>query len=235
MATKMPHQLSGGQQQRVAIARALVMEPQILLLDEPMSALDRQLRQSMRIQLKNLQNDLGISFIMVTHDQEEALTMSDRVAVMQDGQLIQVDTPRQVYEKPQSHRVAQFIGDANFFKATVNAADTRNLTVTIADTPITLPNKKGFSPGQTVEVMVRPEDLSVWDQAETKNPEQLIAGHIHQVIYKGSTVDLVIRLTSGQLVHATEFFDEEDDQLIYQLNEPVWIEWVRGWEVIFDV
>ena len=82
--------------------------------------------------------------------------------------------------------------------------------------------------------MIRPEDLSVWDKSETKNPEQLISGHVQQVIYKGSTVDLVIRLKSGQLIHATEFFDEEDDQLIYQIDEPVWIEWIRGWEVIFD-
>ncbi|SVB85850.1 uncharacterized protein METZ01_LOCUS238704, partial [marine metagenome] len=123
MAHRKPSQLSGGQQQRVALARALVNRPEVLLLDEPLGALDLKLRQQMQIELKNLQREVGITFVYVTHDQEEAVTMSDRIGVMHDGQLLQVDSPEAIYERPTTRFVADFIGQTNFLEATVAAAN----------------------------------------------------------------------------------------------------------------
>lgn len=228
-----PAQLSGGQQQRVAIARAVVKQPKLLLLDEPMSALDYHLRKHLRVELKKLQRRLGIAFILVTHDQEEALSLADRVAVMQDGQLVQVGTPRELYEQPLNQGIADFIGEANFFKSTVSAANAQSLDTTIADVAFTLPNKKAFTEGQAIDIMIRPEDFSVWHQNEVKDTTHMLPGKVDQVIYKGSTVDLIIQLHHGQLVFATEFFDEDDEKLSYKMGEPVWLEWIHGWEVIF--
>lgn len=228
-----PSQLSGGQQQRVAIARAVVKEPKLLLLDEPMSALDYHLRKHLRVELKKLQRRLGIAFILVTHDQEEALALADRVAVMHDGQLMQVGTPRELYEQPLNQRIARFIGEANFFQSTVLDATPQTLQTTIADIPLTLPNKKGFSEGQAIDIMIRPEDFSVWHHNEVKNTTHMLPGKVDQVIYKGSTVDLIIQLRNGQTIFATEFFDEDDEKLSYKIGEPVWLAWIHGWEVIF--
>ena len=122
----MPNQLSGGQKQRVAIARALANEPKILLLDEPLAALDLKLRQTMQLELKALQKSLGITFVFVTHDQEEALTMSDRIVVMNKGNLEQIGTPKEIYEQPKTKFVADFIGESNIFEASVVANEERN-------------------------------------------------------------------------------------------------------------
>lgn len=147
-----PDQLSGGQQQRVALARALVNRPKVLLLDEPLGALDQRLRQAMQSELKSLQRDVGITFVLVTHDQEEALTMSDRIAVMHDGRLLQVGEPDTVYEHPSSHRVAEFIGRTNLFPATV--AD--RSTVSLAN-GVRLHAPSALPAGTAVSVLLRPE------------------------------------------------------------------------------
>ncbi len=156
-----PNQLSGGQRQRVALARALVNEPQVLLLDEPLGALDLKLRQAMQVELKDLQERVGITFIYVTHDQEEALTMSDRIGVMSEGVLLQVDVPQQVYEHPASRFVADFIGEINLLPATVvdhHSVRLQGGHVVRAST--------GASPNEEVTVAIRPERLELYDLDE---------------------------------------------------------------------
>ncbi|MDR3476938.1 MAG: spermidine/putrescine ABC transporter ATP-binding protein PotA [Gammaproteobacteria bacterium] len=231
-ANRKPDQLSGGQQQRVAIARAVVNRPLVLLLDEPLSSLDYRLRKTMQIELKQLQRKLGITFIFVTHDQEEALSMSDRVVVMHEGCIEQVGTPRQVYEAPQNLTVAQFIGEANIFDSEILAVDGKQLTVDIQGKKREIKSNGTFLAGQKVHILVRPEDLRVWGQAEVTDSSDMYPGVVEEVIYKGTTVDLMVRLANNQLVAATEFFDEDDEKLEYSIGEPVWATWLSGWEVI---
>lgn len=231
-AQRKPDQLSGGQQQRVAIARAVVNRPLVLLLDEPLSSLDYRLRKTMQIELKQLQRKLGITFIFVTHDQEEALSMSDRVVVMHEGGIEQVGTPRQVYEKPQNLTVAKFIGEANIFDSEIIAIDGKNMTVNIQGQQRIIKSSRTFAIGQKVHVLVRPEDLRVWDHSEVDDTSNMYPGVVEEVIYKGSTVDVMVRLSNNQLVAGTEFFDEDDDKLEYTIGEQVWTTWLSGWEVI---
>lgn len=227
-----PEQLSGGQQQRVAIARAVVNRPLVLLLDEPLSSLDYRLRKTMQIELKQLQRKLGITFVFVTHDQEEALSMSDRVVVMQEGCIEQIGTPREVYEKPQTLAVAKFIGEVNIFTSEISEVQENLMTVHILDKPRKIKSKKNLSVGQKVHILVRPEDLRVWDLKEVDDNTDMYPGVVEEVIYKGTTVDLMVRLANNQLVAATEFFDEDDDRLEYTIGESVWATWLSGWEVV---
>lgn len=228
-----PHQLSGGQQQRVAIARAVVNKPLVLLLDEPLSSLDYRLRKNMQIELKQLQNQLGITFIFVTHDQEEALSMSDRVVVLHDGMIKQIGTPREVYEEPSNLHVAKFIGEANIFDTKIIAADENFLQVEIEEKQFTFRNRKNYTVGDKVHTMVRPEDLQVWGHAEVADSSAMFAARVEQVIYKGCTVDLMLRLLeSNKMLSATQFFNEDDEKLDYVVGESVWVHWIPGWEVI---
>jgi spermidine/putrescine transport system ATP-binding protein len=227
-----PNQLSGGQQQRVAIARAVVNEPLVLLLDEPLSALDYNLRKSMQIELKQLQRRLGITFVFVTHDQEEALSMSDRVAVMNEGLVEQFGTPKEIYEEPINLYVADFVGEANIFPTQVVLADQKNIQIKLEGKTFELVNKKEFKTGDAVYVMVRPEDIRVWSQTEVLDTTNMLPAMVGQAIYKGSTVDLIVALESGKRISATQFFNEDDEKLEYDINEKVWIEWTPGWEVV---
>jgi len=235
LAERKPDQLSGGQQQRVAIARAAVNRPRVLLLDEPLSSLDYRLRKTMQIELKQLQRRLGITFIFVTHDQEEALSMSDRVVVMQEGVIEQIGTPRQVYEDPSSLPVATFIGEVNIFPGVVtNLLDSKQLAINYLDKVRVTKSNRTFSVGQEVNVIIRPEDVRVWNQHEVSanETEEMFAGTVEEVTYKGTTVDLIVRLSNKQSVAATEFFDEDDERLEYKIGEQVWVSWTSGWEVI---
>ena len=232
LAFRSPMQLSGGQQQRVAIARAIVNKPLVLLLDEPLSSLDYRLRKNMQIELKQLQKQLNITFIFVTHDQEEALSLSDRVIVMYEGGIEQIGTPREVYEEPRNSRVAQFIGDVNIFDSIVLSADTNYLKVLIEGKSFVLKNNHHYVTNQKLHILIRPEDLQVWSPYEVQDTSHMFSGTVEQVIYKGCTVDLMIRLTSNKLLAATQFFNEDDEKLDFTLNEKVWVHWFPGWEVI---
>lgn len=227
-----PYQLSGGQQQRVAIARAVVNQPAILLLDEPLSSLDYRLRKTMQLELKQLQTQLGITFILVTHDQEEALSMSDRVVVMHEGHIEQIGTPREVYEEPYSLSVARFIGEVNIFETEVLSVDEHAFHVQIEGKQFVLKNRRGFTADQKVYTLVRPEDLEVWSPVEVTDTTQMFPGIVEQVIYKGSTVDLMVRLESQTLLAVTQFFNEDDEKLDFHTGESVWVHWIPGWEVI---
>lgn len=227
-----PHQLSGGQQQRVAIARAVVNKPLVLLLDEPLSSLDYRLRKAMQIELKQLQSDLDITFIFVTHDQEEALSMSDRVVVLHEGSIEQIGTPQEVYEEPCSIQVAKFIGEANIFDIRIISADEKFLNVEIEGKEFQLKNRKKYTADQEIYTVVRPEDLQVWSQSEVTDTTDMFLATVDQVIYKGCTVDLMLRLPSNKMVSATQFFNEDDEKLDYKTGEQVLVHWIPGWEVI---
>lgn len=234
-ARRKPAQLSGGQQQRVAIARAAVNQPRVLLLDEPLSSLDYRLRKTMQIELKQLQRKLGITFIFVTHDQEEALSMSDRVVVMQDGVIEQIGTPRQVYEEPSSLNVARFIGEVNILEGEIiDINGNRQLTLNVLGKKRAAKSSRQFSIGEHVHVLVRPEDVRVWNQPQVDADEilDMFSGTVEEVIYKGTTVDLIVRLANNTVILSTEFFDEDDDRLEYKLGEQVWVSWAPGWEDI---
>jgi spermidine/putrescine transport system ATP-binding protein len=192
-ADRMPSQLSGGQQQRVALARALAPAPKVLLLDEPLSALDLKLRQAMRVELKTLQQETGITFIFVTHDQEEALTMSDRIAVMSAGQVQQIGTSREIYEAPQNRFVADFIGETNLLKVIVDAVsqDVARLTLP-GGHQISCP-AAGQAPGPH-HLSVRPERLG-FVQADGD-----LAVTVERVIYLGTDLQVMVRLDTGDVL-----------------------------------
>jgi len=203
-AGRKPSELSGGQQQRVALARALVNRPAVLLLDEPFGALDLKLRREMQIELKQMQRRLGITFVFVTHDQEEALTMSDRIAVMHEGRVLQVDDPVGIYERPACRFSAGFIGEMNFLSATVTEAGPAGVALQAAQATIRLPrNGHAFAPGQPVTLAVRPEALAFADTVDGGPPEDRvrIEGRIRDAIYIGTDRRYTVDLPSGETVH----------------------------------
>lgn len=230
LETRPIHQLSGGQQQRVAIARAIVNQPLILLLDEPLSALDHKLRKQMRLDLRHLHRKLGITFVFVTHDQEEALTLSDRVVVMNHGTIQQIGTPKDIYETPVNLFVADFVGESNLFDARVTRTLGTEMEIHLQGITKTIQNRRNFQPGQTVKVLLRPEDMKVV-RFQGQCPADSLPGRVKEMIYKGTTVDLIILLDSGQEVFVTEFFNEDDQDIFYDMDEPVCVSWIKGWEV----
>ncbi len=230
-ADRYPGQLSGGQQQRVAMARAIINRPRVLLLDEPLSALDARLRREMQIELKRLQRELNTTFILVTHDQEEALSMSDRVVVMQAGEIAQTGTPREVYEEPNSLYVARFIGDINLFPGRVRGRiDANHLQITIFNQTVISQTSREFTSGQPVHLLLRPEDLRLVKESEKDMP--VFPGAIVERSYRGSTLDTTIHLDDGPVIQACEFFDEDDPDFDYRVGERVKVSWVKGWEVL---
>lgn len=194
-AERFPNQLSGGQQQRVALARALAPKPKLLLLDEPLSALDLKLRQAVRVELKQIQKDTGITFIFVTHDQEEALTMSDRIAVMSAGEVQQVGSPREVYETPRNRFVADFIGETNLIDVTVSSvADGQALCVLPGGREIICPAAAVVDPGPG-HLSVRPERMVLTTEADA-----VLAGQVENHIYLGTDMQVVVRLDDSEVL-----------------------------------
>jgi spermidine/putrescine transport system ATP-binding protein len=195
LAKRKTSEISGGQQQRVALARALAPQPKVLLLDEPLSALDYKLRKEMQLELKQLQHETGITFIFVTHDQEEALTMSDRIAVMSAGKILQVGSPHDIYEHPAERFVAGFIGETNFLDAEVVATSAGSATVKLPSgkqIPAGLP--EGFQPGSRVSLAVRPERA----QIVAADADATLAGVIDNLVYLGTDTHFHLRLDGGE-------------------------------------
>jgi putative spermidine/putrescine transport system ATP-binding protein/spermidine/putrescine transport system ATP-binding protein len=183
-----PRQLSGGQQQRVALARALVVRPQVLLLDEPFSALDRNLRSAMQVELREIQRKLDVTTIFVTHDQSEALSLSDRIAVMAEGRIRQLGTPDDVYRRPADRFVASFVGDVNVLRARLERRDGTTATVALGAARVKVPSGPldGASPGAPVDLFVRPEDLRIADDGAAAVAHGVVAAQV----YQGGHVDL---------------------------------------------
>jgi len=196
---RMPSQLSGGQRQRIALARALVLEPAILLLDEPLGAIDLKLRKEMQLELKALNQRLGITFVYVTHDQEEALTMSDRIAVMDRARIVQVGTPAEIYENPRTAFVAGFIGESNFLDGRVAGQAGGQWTVARADgLSFQIPDQAGLREGQTVRVAVRPEWMDLFLPGQVPTGENAIPGAVRDVIYLGETMHVIVDGAGGE-------------------------------------
>jgi putative spermidine/putrescine transport system ATP-binding protein len=192
LSQRLPHQLSGGQRQRIALARALVLRPKVLLLDEPLGALDKQLREEMQVELKRIQREAGITFIFVTHDQEEAMRMSDRIAVFNEGSIEQIGTPQQVYEKPQTKFVASFLGVSNIFEGAAA--------------------KEIF--GSPTMVNIRPERVKLVPEATKLSADESgVVGTIIEASYIGATTIYVIQTQSGQRLIATRLNEELPDQI----------------------
>lgn len=229
---RMPSELSGGQQQRVAIARAVVNKPKLLLLDESLSALDYKLRKQMQIELKRLQRQLGITFVFVTHDQEEALSMSDRIIVMNQGKVQQMGSPREIYETPANLFVAQFIGESNIFDAeVVGHQHDDSYQVIIEGQRFSVHAEQPLSQGQRIHVLLRPEDMRLVELAKGEQ-QQGLHGKVIERNYKGMTLDSLIELDSGKQLQISEFFDEDDPDFDHSLGQQVAITWVPSWEVV---
>lgn len=194
-ADRKPRNLSGGQQQRVALARALVYKPDVLLLDEPLSALDRKLRAELQWELRSLHRDLGVSFLYVTHDQEEALTMSNRIAIFSAGRIVQLGTPEDLYERPVNHFVADFFGRSNFFPAKVQTSPLGEVAVVWegGTTPLDVP--AAFRAGDEIQLAVRPHRLKFTDQAGAA-----LRGKVVERSYVGNVIHTVVATTGGTKV-----------------------------------
>src|SRR5690554_3931956 len=205
LATRKPHQLSGGQRQRVALARALAKHPKILLLDEPLGALDKKLREQTQFELVNIQERLGITFIVVTHDQEEAMTMSSRIALLHEGRSEQVDPPRRLYEFPSTRYVASFIGSVNLFDGYVVQQDDDQVIVQCdeADTRLLVRHSQPLVPGMAVTVALRPEKVRVLSHLDVDAPNQL-RGTIKEIAYLGDVSIYHVELPGGKRVQFTQ-------------------------------
>jgi spermidine/putrescine transport system ATP-binding protein len=226
ISKRKPNQLSGGQRQRVALARALVNRPQVLLLDEPLGALDLKLRKAMQLELKELQQQLGITFIFVTHDQEEALVMSDRIGVLNEGLLLQVGTPREIYEQPANRFVADFIGETNFLNGRILHNQDNLATVTIADS-LTMQAicTDPVEPGQKVTLTIRPEKIHLHPNGvETVHNEAIFPGRIRHAVFLGTDTRFSVELAEGAVVevrHQNTQIAEES----FAIGQPVTVSW----------
>ncbi|WP_088228716.1 ABC transporter ATP-binding protein [Desulfosporosinus sp. FKB] len=221
---RMPSQLSGGQKQRVAIARALVNRPKVLLLDEPLGALDLKLRKQMQVELKHLQRQLGITFVYVTHDQEESLTMSDRIAVMNNGILEQIGPPDKIYNQPATKFVADFIGESNILEASVGSVDGDSLNV-IFETGSAEVSAAGFSQDEMVYISVRPEKLKCSAAAV---PGFNLRGTVKEHIYVGSIIKTIIELPNGQDLKMSLLAGTP----LIAPGEVVWVYWEKDGTVV---
>jgi spermidine/putrescine transport system ATP-binding protein len=200
-----PRQLSGGQQQRVALARALVNRPRVLLLDEPLGALDLKLRKEMQLELKHLQTELGITFVYVTHDQEEALTMSDRIVLMRRGRIAQIGAPRDLYDRPASRYVADFIGETNLLPGVVAESGDGMVVLRAGGTTLRALTDSPLAPGAEAWLTVRPAAIELTDSRGARDGWNRVAGTVREAVYAGSALRVHVALESGQrlVAHVT--------------------------------
>jgi putrescine transport system ATP-binding protein len=224
-AKRKPHQLSGGQQQRVALARSLIKQPKLLLLDEPLGALDKKLREETQFELIHIQESLGVTFIVVTHDQEEAMTLSTRIGVMNEGKIVQVGEPPQIYENPSSKYVADFIGSVNMFEGTVDVAvsDTLRIKSPEAGIDLLVEPIEGLKANQAVSVAIRPERIAV-TRHKPEGAANIVEGEVEEVAYLGNLSIYRIKLASGKTLKVTKSNLLHDEEPI-KWDEKVFLSW----------
>jgi spermidine/putrescine transport system ATP-binding protein len=232
VSKRKPRELSGGQQQRVALARALVNRPSVLLLDEPLGALDLKLRRAMQFELKVMQQQLGITFIYVTHDQEEALTMANRIAVMSEGDVLQIGRPEEIYESPRTRFVADFIGETNFIAGTLVSRNGKCGTMRIgngthADAVL---SSDELQPGQQVTLAIRPERIllrSLDDSLPDDDQTTCLEGQIQQAHYIGTDTRYVVRIYDSTALTVRTQNTDYQDAMAFKLDQPVRVFWKR--------
>lgn len=227
LKNRKPDQLSGGQRQRVALARALIKQPKVLLLDEPLAALDKKLREQTQFELMNIQDELGITFIVVTHDQEEAMTLSDRMAVMDKGQFQQIGTPKEIYEFPHNRFVADFIGTMTTFEGIVTVVDQEQIQVYSdeAGETLTALGRQLVEVGQNVEIAVRPEKIFISKEKPADNGDVIIAGVVDDLGYLGNRSLYRIRLASGKIVQVSSQNRRRSVTRFLEWEDKVWLSW----------
>lgn len=226
-AARRPHQLSGGQRQRVALARSLVKEPKLLLLDEPLGALDRKLREATQFELMNLQDKLGVTFIVVTHDQEEAMTLATRIGVMNHGQIVQVGTPKEVYEFPTSRFVADFVGTVNMFEGHIvdEGSDYVRIASEEAGCTILVDHGVAAPPNAQLAVAVRPEKIAIASEPPVHAADNCVSGVIDGIAYMGDFSIYNVRLDSGKMLKVTQpnLIRRAEEEIAW--DQRVWAHW----------
>ncbi|MGQ3212090.1 ABC transporter ATP-binding protein [Shinella sp.] len=223
-AKRKPHQLSGGQRQRVALARSLAKRPKVLLLDEPLGALDKKLREETQFELMDLQQELGLTFVVVTHDQEEAMTMADRIAVMSHGKVVQVATPAEIYEAPNSRFVADFIGDVNILDGKVSANGNGKIELAVNEGfTVRTATANGPTTGSAAGFAIRPEKMRVTRAAPTDASVNAAQGEIWDIGYLGDMTVFYVKLGSGKVVKASMLNAQREVEDPIAYDEKVWV------------
>ncbi|WP_337266144.1 ABC transporter ATP-binding protein [Oryzifoliimicrobium ureilyticus] len=223
-ASRKPHQLSGGQRQRVALARSLAKRPKVLLLDEPLGALDKKLREETQFELMDLQQSLGLTFVVVTHDQEEAMTMADRIAVMSQGKVVQVATPGEIYEAPNCRFVADFIGDVNIFDGKViSSADGRTEIATADGITIRTSGSSAPPAGSEAAFAIRPEKVRVTREPPGDASVNAARGEVWEIAYLGDMTVFHVKLPSGKLVRASLLNAQRSVEDPFGYDQTVWV------------
>jgi putrescine transport system ATP-binding protein len=220
-----PHQLSGGQRQRVALARALAKHPKVLLLDEPLAALDRKLREQTRFELMDLQDRLGLTFVIVTHDREEAMTVADRIAVMDRGQVVQVATPAEIYERPRSRFIADFIGDVNLFEGRLGISPAGNKRMEMADGSRIAISSAEAAAGELAWLAVRPERIRLAGERPVGGEDNIFAGEVIDIAYLGELSIYRVRLENGLVVKASIASHTPHREGSFSWHDRVWVSW----------
>ena len=228
LAERKPNQLSGGQQQRIAVARAIVNRPALLLLDEPLGALDLKLRRQMQIELKWIQTEIGITFVHVTHDQEEAMTMADTIAVMNHGKIEQMGAPDELYDSPKTKFVANFLGQSNLIPGKVTGNDGDNLIIDLYGTKVAVPKKRSSANGTDVLVGIRPEKFRIAPENKGATGNVLTGGVVSDVSYIGVSTQYQVEMPWGKELMVFEQNDDDSDFL--RKGEKV----VLSWEPVFS-
>ncbi len=231
-ARRKPRQLSGGQQQRVALARALAKRPKVLLLDEPLAALDRNLRERTQFELMNIQDKLGITFIVVTHDQEEAMTLATRIAVMDAGRLVQIGTPTEIYEYPNSRFVADFFGAINLFEGRVEAGDPSRIVCAETGVLIHAEPIAGQPLPETLFVAVRPEKIRLSREVPAGEGMTVMHGTVEDLAYYGNHSVYRVRTDQGKLVQVSSPNAHRSAELALEWDEPIHLSWPRDCSVV---